>query len=166
MFSLFVNDYETCELGVRCDFSVPALAYADDIVLLASSPKHLQKLIDKTTAWCSENDVLINAEKTKIMHFRHKRREQHLYHFYNDQVLDYCSEYKYLGYWINEHLDHKTLVDKVALAARRSLGSLIAKSKENGGFSAQTYSYLYSTLVTPVIDYTAAVYGAMRNTVT
>ena len=64
---------------------------------LVSDPKHLQKLIDKTTAWCSENDVLINAEKTKIMHFRHKRRKQHLYHFYyNDQVLDYCSEYKYL----------------------------------------------------------------------
>ena len=28
----------------------------------------------------------------------------------------------------NEHLDHKTVVDKVALTARRSLGSLIAKS--------------------------------------
>ena len=164
LFSLFVNDllkdYEACELGVRCDdFSVPDLAYADDIVLLASDPKHLQKLIDKTTAWCWENDVLINAEKT-IMHFRHKRCKQHLYHFYyNDQVLDYCSEYKYLGYWINEHLDHKTVVDKVALAARRSLGSLIAKSKENGGFSAQTYSYLYSTLVTPVIDYSCCVWG-------
>ena len=50
LFSLFVNDllkdYEACELGVRCDdFSVPALAYADDIVLLASDPNHLQKLI-------------------------------------------------------------------------------------------------------------------------
>ena len=92
------------------------------------------------------------------MHFRHKRCKQHLYHFYyNDQVLDYSSEYKYLGYWINEHLDHKMLVDKVALATRRSLGSLIAKSKENGGFSVQTYSYLYSTLVTPVIDYSCCV---------
>ena len=34
--------------------------------------KKLQKLIYKTTAWCCENDILINAEKTKIMHFRHK----------------------------------------------------------------------------------------------
>ena len=70
LFCLFVNDllkdYEACELGVRCDdFSVPALAYVDDIVLLASDPKHLQNLIDKTTAWCCENDLLINAEKTK-----------------------------------------------------------------------------------------------------
>ena len=68
---------------------LPALAYAD-IVLLASDPRNLQKLIDKTTEWCCENDILINAEKTKIMHFRHKRRRQYLYPFYyNDQVLDY-----------------------------------------------------------------------------
>ena len=72
LFSLFVNDllkdYEACELGVRCDdFSVPALAYADDIVLLASDPKHLQTLIDKTTACMvlCENGLLINTEKTK-----------------------------------------------------------------------------------------------------
>ena len=107
-----------------------------------------------------EKDILINAEKTKIMHFRHKRRKQYLYPFYyNDQVLDYCSEYKYLGYWINEHLDHKKSVEKVTLAARRSLESLIAKSKENGGFSAQTYSYLYSTLIMPIIDYSCCVWG-------
>ena len=50
-------------------------------------------------------------------------------------------------------------MEKVALAARRSLGSLIAKSKENGGFSAQTYSYLYSTLIMPIIDYSCCVWG-------
>ena len=49
-------------LDFSCDdCSLPALAYADDIVLLASDSKHLQKLIDKTTAWC----CIINAEKTK-----------------------------------------------------------------------------------------------------
>ena len=47
------------------------------------------------------------------------------------------------------------------MAARRSLGSLIAKSKENGGFSVQTYSYLYSTLIMNI----AVVYGVMKNTV-
>ena len=61
-------------------------------------------------------------------------------------------------------LYHKKSVEKVALAARRSLGSLIAKSKENGGFSAQTYSYLYSTLIMPIIDYSCC-YGVMKNTV-
>ena len=76
-----------------------------------------------------------------------------------EQVLDYGSEYKCLGYWINDHLDNKILVEKVGLAARRSLGSLIAKSKGNGGFSAQTYSYLYSTLIMPIIDYSCCVWG-------
>ena len=138
IFSLFehdlFNDYEACELGVRCDdFSVYICSgiCRQYIVLLAFAPISLQKLIDKTTAWCCKNDILINAERTKIIHFKHKRRKQHLYHFYyNDQVLDYCSEYKYVGYWINELLDHKTSVEKVALAPRMSLESLTAKSKE------------------------------------
>ena len=119
------------ELDVMIFQFISALAYADNIVLLAFDPISLQKLIDKTTAWCCKNDILINAERTKIIHFKHKRRKQHLYHFYyNDQVLDYCSEYKYVGYWINELLDHKTSVEKVALALRMSLESLTAKSKE------------------------------------
>ena len=56
------------------------------------------------------------------------------------------------------------MADKVALATRRSLGSLIAKSKEtDGGFSVQTYSYLYSTLVTPVIDYSCCVWDYAKH---
>ena len=86
-------------------FPVPGMAYADDIALLASDSHHLQKLVNKITACCLENDVIINTE---IMHFRHKRSKQHLYYFYyNDQVLDYCSEYKYLGVGKNSpHLLH------------------------------------------------------------
>ena len=52
---------------------------------------------------------------------------------------------------------------KVALAARRSLGSLIAKSKENGGFSEQTCSYLYSTLVMPIISYSCCVLESKKH---
>ena len=46
----------------------------------------------------------------------------------NNEVK-YCDEYKYLGLWINEHLDTKEMVSKVNLAARRALGSLVGKAK-------------------------------------
>ena len=76
-----------------------------------------------------------------------KRRNNALQVYIRD-VNSICTT-SIRSYWIS---DHKTVVDKVALAARRPLESLITKSKEIGGFSAQTYSYLYSTLVMPVID--------------
>ena len=34
-----------------------------------------------------------------------------------------------------------------------------SQPKENGGFSAQTYSYLYSTLIVSIIDYSCYVWG-------
>ena len=62
------NDYEACELGVRSDdFQyIPALAHAGDIVYTSGfQANEPTKLLDKTTAWCCENDILINAERTK-----------------------------------------------------------------------------------------------------
>ena len=62
--------------------------------------------------------------------------------------INHLSEYKYLGYWINEHLDQKTVVDKVALTARRSLGSLIAKSDGRPVTTMGLHSWPSGRLVT------------------
>ena len=77
---------------------------------------------------------------------------------FNNEVK-YCDDYKYLGLWINEHLDTKEMVSKVNLAARRALGSLVGKAKALGGLSYTTYTYLYDTLVAPVMDYSSYIWG-------
>ena len=93
------------------------------------------------------------------MHIRHKRRPQSSFGFQcGNNEVKYCDEYKYLGpwLWINEHLDTKEMVSKVNLAARRALGSLVGKAKALGG---RTYTYLYDTLVAPVMDYSSCIWG-------
>ena len=47
-----------------------SLAYADDMVLLATSKAGLQKLLDITNQWCRRWRVTINVDKTKVVHFR------------------------------------------------------------------------------------------------
>ena len=112
------------------DTKIPALAFADDIVLLASNPQKLQALINVTFCWCTKNDIHFNLDKTKVMHIRHKRRPRSSFGFQcGNNEVKYCDEYKYLGLWINEHLDTKEMVRKVNLAARRALGSLVGKVK-------------------------------------
>ena len=45
--------------------------------------------------------LICNRDKTKIMHFRTKRRAQSKFDFkFNGNSLEYCKEYKYLGLWI------------------------------------------------------------------
>ena len=100
-------------------------------------------------------------QKTKVMHIRHKRRTQSSFVFKcgNNQI-QYCNEYKYLGLWIIQYLDTKEIVGKVNLAARRALGCLISKAKALGGLSYNTYTYLYDTLVAPVMDYSSCIWGS------
>ena len=52
------------------------LAYADDIVLLVETEQDLQKLIDIMHNWCVKWRVTVNAEKTKIAHFRNKQKKE------------------------------------------------------------------------------------------
>ena len=52
------------------------------------------------------NGINVNMDKTKIMHFKTKRSAQSKFDYvFNANSLEYCKEYKYLGHWINEHLD-------------------------------------------------------------
>ena len=51
------------------------------------------------------------------------------------------------------------MVSKVNLAARRALDSLVGKAKALGGLSYTTYTYLYDTLVAPVMDYSSCIWG-------
>ena len=43
------------------------LVYADDIRLMASSPEHLQALIDALAIYCATLHMEINVAKTKVM---------------------------------------------------------------------------------------------------
>ena len=43
------------------------LKYADDIILLATSPEELQELVSRVERVAKEYNMLINATKTKVM---------------------------------------------------------------------------------------------------
>lgn len=44
------------------------LSFADDLVLIASTPVELQKLTDCLVKFCTENDLEISVKKTKAMY--------------------------------------------------------------------------------------------------
>ena len=74
-------------------------------------------------------------------------------------ALSYTKEYKYLGFWFNEHLDANMSISRVSVAAKKALGVLIARSRNSGGFMFDVYTRLFNTVVMPIITYSAAVWG-------
>ena len=165
MFNLYINDLIICVkdlgLGVKIDgTNVSMLCYADDIVLISDPAVKLQTMLDTLNEWCNTWKMDINTDKTKVMHFRSNTSTQSNVQFnIGDKVIATEQKYKYLGLYIDEHLDFDVTVSYVAKSAHRALGLLIAKDKAHGGMPIDIFSQLYDTLVQSVIDYGAGVWG-------
>jgi len=94
---------------------VPILAYADDFVLLATSPKDLQRLLDVVAEWCAMVGMLVNPTKTVTMCFPEMPiPEPHP--SYNGVALQIVSKFRYLGVYLSssigigetfQHLHHR-----------------------------------------------------------
>ena len=83
--------------------SVNHLQYADDSILIAPSPKGLQKLLNICQAYAMENDMIYNAKKTLCMCVRSKRFSKiDIPDVYLcGKSLDWMSKHKYLGVLLN-----------------------------------------------------------------
>ena len=163
LFAVYINDLaeeiKASGIGVHYDDDVIGiLLYADDVVLLAESEKDLQTLLDILDRWCRRWRLLVNCDKTKIVHFRppsiqHSRSEFTC----GDLTISFTDKYKYLGLWFNKHLNMQFAVSELVKSASRALGALHAKFSYAGGTSFEVYDKLYKALVQPVMYYGSAI---------
>ena len=166
LFNIYVNSLiekvENEEIGIDVGSNkVSMLLYADDIVLLSESQGKLQKGLDVLYEWCKSKHMTVNAEKSKVMHFRKGPSVIQCKgpFAYGQSELEIVSQYKYLGLVLTDFLDYNVTAKQVALAAHRALGVVIAKGKVLGGLPYHVYSKLFDSLVQPVIDYGASIWG-------
>ncbi len=134
--------------------------YADDIVLLSPSIEKAQNLLNTMTMWCQKWQMRINSKKNQVVHVRHPQKKRCTTPVYccNEQ-LAYTDTYKYLGYYINEHLSFNNTVTTLTKSASRSFGRVvnILKKLKNLGF--KSYQTLYHSYVTPIMNYCSAIWG-------
>lgn len=165
LFNLYINDLtiflKSLNIGVNVDNDcIGILLYADDIVLLAENQLDLQRLLNALHDWCNINDMFINRDKSKVVHFRPASMPRSDVIFKcGVNVLETIGTYTYLGIVLSEYLDFNVTAKCVAQSASRALGLLIAKCKLVGGVPYNVFSKLYDSVVWPVIAYGAPVWG-------
>ena len=79
-----------------------ALAYADDIVILSTSAKGLQKALDITEKYCEKWRLTINHSKTKSMVFSKGNQKIKASFSMNGIDLENVAEFKYLGITVHK----------------------------------------------------------------
>ena len=110
LFNLYVDGLsrKLTKVNVGCKLNghtMNHLLYADDLVLLAPSPKALQRLIDNCCEFGEANDISFNAAKSALMVFKSTRTKTRTPTLYiNGNELQEVNQYKYLGYCINDKL--------------------------------------------------------------
>ena len=73
----------------------------------------LQYNLDTVAAWCNKWGLGINSMKTKILHFRPKRKPCSSFCFHlGDSTLNFAHDYKYLGFWFYEFLDREESISR------------------------------------------------------
>ena len=166
LFAMYINDLtlaiKALDKGVSIDQEkISILLYADDIVLISDTEEELQEMLNLVHSWCQQWKLDINADKTKIVHFRNPAVPLTSYRFCcGPHPLEVTKEYKYLGLVLTEWLDFNVTVKHLALHANRALGAIIAKCKVLGGFPYKCFTKLFESLVLPILMYATAVWGS------
>ena len=165
LFATFINDLssEINALDAGIDVNgdkLSLLMYADDIVLISSNPEQAQDQLDVMTRWCSQWGMSINSKKSQILHVRNHQKPLSTKRLYCcGQALEYVETYKYLGYYMHEHLSHHKTVEILANSAKRAFGRVVNVFKKLGNMGYKTYETLVFSNVFSILNYGAGVWG-------
>ena len=95
-----------CGLTIQETMHISVLFYADDIAIISETEGGMQQMLDKLNDWRNKWRIVINENKTKILHFRPKAKNVTRYIFIcGKKKIELSSNYKYLGFWLKESLD-------------------------------------------------------------
>ena len=165
LFSIFIDDLvkeiKALGLGIKVgEEKLSMLLYADDIVLVAHNEQEMQTLLDKLHDWCKRWRVLIDTDKSKVMHFRIGRRKRSEFQFkIGNNILELTEKYKYLGTIFTEKNDFTLNAENLARGGGRALGYIISKLQSLKDFGIKTYEKLFNACVVPILDYHSSVWG-------
>ncbi len=81
----------------------------------------------------------------------------------NVNVLDIVDKYKYLRTVLNEHLNFTVTADALASAGGRTLSSVISKFSTFINIGYTTFTKLFESSVTPILDYGSEVWVYKNN---
>ena len=103
---------------------------------------------------------MVNEAKSNIVHFRTPSIPRTEFNFSCcGKGLSVVAQYTYLGLLLTEFLDFTAMASAVAKSGSRALGLVIYKCKLNGGLPFKCYTKLYDSLVWPIIEYGASIWG-------
>ena len=160
-----LSDYLKKEFGVVIGNTILAhLLWADDLILISDSLMGIKKQLKGLMKFCSKNQMMVNAIKTKIMIFGSKEK---ISIKFNDILIEQVDKYKYVGCIIRSILKYNSdpfLYNYTYLCdqARKALYSVKQKLRNIGQLPPSLMLHVFNTLIRPILTYGSDVWGVNK----
>lgn len=154
LFNIFIDDLAdqlTKFVDPECPVP-PALLYADDICLLARTPRRLQQLFNIVTRWGVENHMRANVTKSGVVVPRGSPVPPAFFLF--DIMVPFVSTYKYLGVPVNDSgIMFFHMVRERVASARRKLNLFRLNHFRDTPLHPQHRLVFIRTFILPTCEY-------------
>ena len=104
LFTIYANslseNVKSLQKGIKIGNVLISLYYADDIILISENKQDLHHLIDEVYNWCKKWRMIVNTDKTQIVHLRLKEEQKTNFRFHlggNELLVVKNYKYLYLG---------------------------------------------------------------------
>lgn len=140
LFSSYINGLDQALRLLKVDSPrigarpIPVLLYADDAVLLARTPRGLQRLVDGFVHYMEDLDLAPNLNKSYVMEAGRKACRKFTYKI-GTHTLGKVKSFNYLGLLIDEHLDFKGLIEGRGKKLVTSVGAIADFGRRVGYWS-------------------------------
>ena len=140
-----------------------ALLFADDIVLLSTTPTGLQRQLDSLSNVSRRLGLTVNTGKTKVMVFRRGgflgRGERWSL---DDKILEVVNSYRYLGFVFTTKLSTTTALDSLTVKAKKKVIRLQKTMWNLHTTNPRVFFRMFDMQVQPALLYGSELWGLDR----
>ena len=165
LFNLYINDLqqhlkneENTDPVTIGTFTLNALLYADDVILLSTSSKGLQNCIRTLKEFSDTWKLEVNLDKTKTLIFNNKNQQNNEKFWYGNKEIQQTSKYTYLGIELDTTGTFTEAIKSLHAKALKALYKLQQITENN--YNIKTNLYIFDHTIKPILLYGSEVWGA------
>ena len=158
LFGLYVDGLEKHLLETAgidapelCGILVPLLLYADDLILMSTSPEGLQRQLDALASFCEQRQLTVNLSKTKVVIFEARKSDCKDFVF-SGTTVERRDEYRYLGLVFHATKNMAYGVEYLVAAAKKAVHAMRRRCISLHLSDPATICKLFDILVLPILS--------------
>ena len=166
LFKIFINDIsaylkDSIDPVYLNGRPVHCLMYADDIVILSTTPGGLQNKLDILQQYCSDYCLSVNPNKTKILIFNKAGKLITQDFLFGNTKLECVDRYKYLGIYFCASGSFSLAQEELYKKAIKAYFKL-SKDFLSLGPSIKTSLHVFDHTIKPILLYGCEIWGTFN----